>query len=210
MKFLVYGLVVLALMLVPAQLMAFASAEFIYSNWDFAGGAAYGFSGDNHTYDYASLVNFYDGSSASGPLGEWIGTQHGYPDDMNWAHTLPNGLSVPPDHILRARLWIDGYEIDNNENEIRIEGTFDWDPLNDHLQDNTTYNLAHVDEPGFWNDGTIDCRITAGERRFRLDRSILMLDYCQEQDQNVVPEPGTLMLLGLGLAGIGTLRRRTK
>ena len=103
-------------------------------------------------------------------------------------------------------LWIDTWEVDDNDNYVRIGGTWDWDPPNQSFLDNTTYNLSHVDEPRFWNDSTLDVTVFAGEKKLRTDGAVLMMDYCKE----VVPEPGTLMPLGLGLAGVGILLKCQK
>jgi len=177
-------------------------AETIYNDWFFLG--------DFHTYDYASKVDFYSSNPNGWIGGVKIGTNPDLPLYLDWAHTLPSGLMVPPDQINRAKLWIDGELIDQNNNTITIEGTVGWDPLNHKwwTLDNTTYWLTDVSESGFWNDGTIDVRVTAGEWSLRLDESILMMDYTSNTP--AVPEPGTLMLLGSGLLGLGALRFRRK
>lgn len=207
MKKVLFAVLLVALLAVPSQLMAYSAMEFTYTNWEFDAGLWYGFSGDNHTYDYASYVDFYEGCFADGQLGgTWIGTKNNLPHELNWAHTLPLGLMVPPDHVTGAKLWIDAWEVDDNDNYVHIEGTWDWDALNHNFIDNTTYNLSNVDQPGFWNDGTIDVNVCAGEKKLRIDGAILMMDYCQ----NVVAEPGTLLLLGLGITAIGFIRKRSK
>lgn len=172
------------------------------------------FLGDGHTYDYASKVDFRSTSIQDLIFnGVYIGTSPGYPNSLSWAHTLPPGLTVPPDAIDRAKLWVDGWLIDNNNNAIEIEGTINWDPLNHQFLDNSTYWLTDVDVPGFWNDGSLDVTITPAETMLRIDYAILMMDYTPGGASNpgAVPEPGTLALLGTGLAGIGALRlRRSK
>lgn len=207
MKKTVVALALMLLMAAPSQLMAYGSVEFIQTNWTFDAGIWYGFSGDNHTYDYASIIDFYEGCLPDGQLGGiWIGTRYGLPGALDWGHTLPLGLSVPPDQITMAKLWIDAWEVDNSNNLIHIEGTWDWNPLNHMFIDNTVYNLSHVDQPGFWNDGILNVGVVAGEKKLRIDGAILMMDYCQP----VVPEPGTLLLLGLGLFAAGFVAKRSK
>jgi len=171
--------------------------ETIYNDWFFLG--------DFHQYEYASKVDFYTWQPNGWLGGVWIGTNPSLPLSLDWAHTIPD-LAVPPDQIDRAKLWIDGAFIDGNNNTIEIEGIAEWDPLNRMFLDNSTYWLTNVSEPGFWNDGNIDVTVTAGEWSLRLDQSILMMDYTSAP----IPEPGTFILLGSGLLGLGAFRFRRR
>jgi len=153
--------------------------------------------GDLHVYDYASHMDLDR---------TWIGSSDRYLDELSWTHTLPSGFSVPPYEITRARLWIDGAYIGSDNNEVAIGGLFEWDPLNHHFFDNSSFNLANIDEEGFWNNGGIDVSVFSGENSLRLDNAILMFDY----DPVAAPEPATLALFGLGLTGLGIIRKRTR
>ena len=178
--------------------------ETIYTDWEFSTGLAYGFSGDGHVYDYASYIDFYTCFPDDWVSGIWIGTNNNFPDALSWAHTLPS-LTVPPDVVSRAKLYIDASFVDTDNNRIKIEGTLDWDPLNHYFLDNTNYDLTGIeaDAPGFWDDGLLNCKIRAFENVMCVDRAVLMMDYTTS-----VPEPATLILVGMGMFGVAMLRRR--
>lgn len=174
-------------------------------------------SGDSHNYNYASCVDFFEKRSDGLSAGAWIGTQNGLSSLLSWKHTLPADLQVPPDIIKRARLWIDGYAIDSDNNCVKIGSSWNWDPLEESnwKQDNSTYNLTNTNIPGFWNNGTLGVTVKAGERSIRIDRAILMIDYVNVDGDprspgGAIPEPATISLLGLGLLGMGIVSRRKK
>ena len=102
---------------------------------------------DTHVYDYASVVDFYYGKHPdSWRGGVFVGTNPHWPDSLLWFHTLPAQLLVPPCLITKAKLWIDATAVNTDNNTVEIQGTFDWDPLNHHIFDNTTYDLTEVSD----------------------------------------------------------------
>ncbi len=164
----------------------------------------YHFGIDGHTYMYASIVDFYQRRPDTYDGGVWIGTGQGMESELSWSHTLPPGLHVPPDLVSKAKLKIDGEYVDTRDNRIEIQGTWDWDPLEHQWQDNSIYNLANVDQAGFWNGGSLAVNIFAGENDLRIDEAVLMMDYAY-----AVPEPAGFFLLGIGLVG-GLVYRRVR
>jgi len=190
----------IAFLIVALPLSSFALpfTETIYHDWLFLG--------DFHTYDYASHVDLER---------TWIGNYGQLPGQLDWSHSLPTGFQVPSYQITRAKLWIDACYVNTDNNLVEIGGLMEWDALNNRWLDNTTFNLANVDQPGFWNDGQIDVSVFAGEYALRLDRAILMMDYNPAGNSGgtipaAVPEPATFVLLGLGLVGATISRFRKK
>lgn len=142
---------------------------------------------DTHTYNYASTIEFCSGDNPDAcPGGIHIGTNPHWPDTLFWSHTLPPGFLIPPYVITRARLWIDGQAVNTENDTVCIQGTCDWEPLNRLSPDNATYDLSGVSEDGFWNQGSIDVVVRAGESLVRLDHAKLLLDYTQDTTKPVL------------------------
>lgn len=137
------------------------------------------FSQDQYTYDYVSIVDFYYGKPHpdSSLGGIHIGTNPHWPDSLFWSHTLPGNLDVPPNVIIRAKLCIDAKAVNTDQNTVEIQGTYNWDPLNHISPDNTIYDLTAVEQVGFWNQGTLNVIVRAGESQIRIDEAKLLIDY---------------------------------
>jgi len=187
---------------IPAQLFATPLAvEHIWHNRTFPV--------DNHNYKYISYLDFFDVTDAGTTNGVWIADPNGpygsiYPGEFSWGHTLPPHLSVPPDEVTRAMLYIDASFVDEANNLVEIEGTWNWNLVNHLWEDNTTFDLSNVTVPGFWNSSPLNVSVFAGERKLKIDHAALAMDYRSAS----IPEPATFALFGLGMAGVGFIRRK--
>ncbi len=188
------GLLVLGLVAISIPMQAFSlplMQESIYENWRFYN--------DAHTYQYASVMDFYRTMPDGRLGGVWIGQEW---RDLSWAHTLPTGFSVPPYEVTRAKLWIDAAFVNTDGNQIEIEGNLEWDALNHCWLDNSIYDLTELEDEYWSNDGFLDVTVHAGEYSLRLDQAIFMMDYTDGSTYSAIPEPATIILLGIGLAGL--------
>lgn len=158
----------------------------------------------NHNWMYMSRIDFFDQKPDGQHDGYWIGNNDEMEQQLTWSHTLPEGFSVPPYRITKAKLWIDAEWVDETGNVISIQDEWDWDPLNNLQSDNSVYNLTTVNTPGFWNNGTLDISVLASENSIRIDEATFVMDYAY------TPEPASFLLVGLGLAGLGAYRRWRK
>jgi hypothetical protein len=151
------------------------------------------FPGDQYTYDYASVVDFYYGKDHPDSTlgGVHIGTNPHWPDSLFWSHTLPDDFRVPPNLIIRAKLWIDAKGVNTDQNTVEIQGTSDWDPLNHVISDDTIYDLTGVVQPGFWNQGALNVVVRAGESQIRIDEAILLIDYDSGHTEAEEEEPAS-------------------
>ncbi len=194
------GLALLLFALVPSA-NAFTFTETVKTDYTFLG--------DGHTYDYASLIDF--GRQDYGIFnGEWLWNG----DEAEWEHSLPN-LSFPPHKIDKAKIWIDAAYVDRHNNVVEVSGAYELGTLNRWGFDNSTFDLGFLPESE-WEGGELEFEIEVSDgywtNGIRLDRAYLLLDYSNTNGGSdavaAVPEPGTLLLVGLGLAGLGLRRRR--
>lgn len=179
----------LTVLLIPFSAFSYPFSEVIHNDWFFMG--------DFHTYDYASMIDLEH---------TWIENTNGIPGQLDWTHSLPYDVGIPPYNVTRAKLWIDAAYINADNKIVEFSGLMEWDVLNNRWFDNSTYDLGGMAKPDFWDIGGIDVAIFANEFSLRVDRAIMMMDYSSVS----IPEPATMILVGLGLVGIGLQSRRRK
>ncbi len=196
MKKMIIGLVLVGLFwTVPATISAFT---FIESVQDYGVDAA--------GYNYVSTVDFTDGQAT------FLNTDY-------WSHTLNNNYQVGSEGytIASAVLHIEGWQYEGYGGEILIAGGIGTvTPLHDWQWVNYSYSsldLTNIAD-NFWNqDQLYAFLVPMFETGVNLTSATLYIDYDRVSFANeniATPEPATMILMGLGLAGGGLLRRRRK
>ena len=154
------------------------------------------------TFDYAQTYSFYE---------DWrFGSDNyygvGFAEVVEWEHTHP--YSVPPVEVDEAYLHIEASRLDLFGAWVWVEGECWWDDLNmGWTRHGTLFEVS--DEDYVWADGQLDVSLLGWEG-FRLHSSTLAMNVSTPQGGPTVPEPATMLLMGLGLVGAGVVRRFKK
>jgi len=164
-----------------------------------------------HTYDFADVVAFDN-------------VNLGFLETHSWSHMLPGDFNGIKANVTDAQLWITARGVTSDiSSPVLIQGlaqlnylegqdwrwSWRWGIVFDDETSETIVDLpTTVDDYEFWQNDPINMCVGTGQlfTEVSLERSVMMMDY----DMDAIPEPATIALFGLGLAGVGILRRKMK
>lgn len=134
--------------------------------------------------------------------------------NYSWSHPVTTDFQIPYDTLNSATLTIGAWSVNDSNDRVYVEGTYAGD-----LRNGVWYLLGYsstVLDIGSvfttWTSGEpLNVSLAYNEGRWGslyLSSSTLRMDYTN--DTSSVPEPGTMLLMGLGLVGVGVIRRKMK
>ena len=137
---------------------------------------------------------------------------------LSWQHAVTPDFQVPYDNLVSASLVIDAWFVDGNNDKIFVENTYfgklDNGALWTFCPSSSNFDIGSLFTT--WASGTpldvtLGYKETGWHNYLKLDKSVFTLNYENLEQQNppiTAPEPGTIMMLGLGLMAIAAIRRK--
>lgn len=143
-------------------------------------------------------------------LDEWLRGAGTY----KWSHAVTSDFQVPYDTLNSATLTIGAWSVSGSNDRVYVQSTYAGDLANGVWYllgySSTVLDIGNIFTT--WTSGApLHVSLVYNEGLFGslvLSSSTLRIDY--NNGTASVPEPGTLLLMGLGLLGVGALRRRSR